>query len=185
MSTSRGPEQTGPRPHVRPAGTARAKGRGRPGLPEGSGERRHSRERALELSYEAEQKGLTVEELLSELPVVPGGYALELVTGLSERIDEVDGLIAFHSAGWAIDRMPAVDRCILRLATYELVAEPSVPLAVVIDEAVELAKEYSTEDSPRFVNGVLAAIADAVRLGLPEAAPSAGAGDGAGDGGAP
>lgn len=104
--------------------------------------------------------------------MAPAEYAVKLLRGLSGRRDEVDALVSAHAAGWAIERMPAVDRCILRLATYELVAEPSVPLAVVIDEAVELAKEYSTEDSPRFVNGVLAAIAGIVRPdGVPPAAP--------------
>jgi N utilization substance protein B len=109
-------------------------------------------------------------EVLAELPVAPAEYAVQLVTGLTERLDDVDELVSGHSSGWAIDRMPTVDRCILRLATYELISELDVPVAVVIDEAVELAKEYSTEDSPRFVNGVLAAIADTVRpKGSPEA----------------
>jgi N utilization substance protein B len=104
-------------------------------------------------------------DLLSELPLAPVEYAVQLVTGMTERLDDVDELISGHSSGWAIDRMPAVDRCILRIATYELISELDVPVAVAIDEAVELAKEYSTEDSPRFVNGVLAAIADTVRPG--------------------
>ena len=88
---------------------------------------------------------------------------MQLITGLTARLDDVDELVSGHSSGWALDRMPAVDRSILRIATYELISELDVPVAVVIDEAVELAKEYSTEDSPRFVNGVLAAIADTVR----------------------
>jgi N utilization substance protein B len=85
------------------------------------------------------------------------------VKGLTERLDDIDELVSGHSSSWAIDRMPAVDRAILRIATYELISELDVPVAVVIDEAVELAKEYSTEESPRFVNGVLAAIAATVR----------------------
>jgi transcription antitermination protein NusB len=128
-----------------------------------TGERRRARERALELVYEAEQKGVLPADLLPELPIPPDDYAVELVTGLTDHLEQVDDLISEHASGWAIDRMPAVDRGILRLGTYELLAQLGVPVAVVIDEAVELAKEYSTEDSPRFVNGVLAAIADEVR----------------------
>ena len=72
----------------------------------------------------------------------------------AERIDE---LVSSAAVGWELDRMPVVDRTILRLATWELLARPDVPVAVVIDEAVELAKQYSTEQSGGFVNGVLAA----------------------------
>jgi N utilization substance protein B len=127
------------------------------------GERRRSRERALELCYEADAKGVSAAELLAELPVAPEPYAVELVRGLGGAAARVDELIALHATGWAIDRMPTVDRTILRLGVYELLAEPGVPIAVVIDEAIELAKEYSTEDSGRYVNGVLAAVAAAVR----------------------
>lgn len=97
--------------------------------------------------------------------MAPTDFAVKLVEGVTEYLDEVDRLVSENSSGWAIDRMPVVDRCILRIGTYELLAELDVPVAVVIDEAVELAKEYSTEDSGRFVNGVLAAIADIVRPG--------------------
>jgi len=115
------------------------------------------------LGYEAEAKGILPSELVEELAVPPAEYALRIVLGLSDLLPEVDRLISEHSSGWALDRMPAVDRWILRIGTYELLSEPDVPVAVVIDEAVELAKQYSTEDSGRFVNGVLAAIADSVR----------------------
>jgi N utilization substance protein B len=158
VSTSPGPEPSRSRPARRPV--AHHAGSNFLG---GTGERRRSRERALELTYEAEQKGIYAVELLAELPLAPAEYAVQLVTGLTERLDDVDELVSGHSSGWALDRMPVVDRCILRIATYELISELDVPVAVVIDEAVELAKEYSTEDSPRFVNGVLAAIADTVR----------------------
>lgn len=117
----------------------------------------------MELCYEAETKGLASSDVIAELPVSPDSYALRLVEGLSGRTAEVDALISRHSSAWSLDRMPAVDRCLLRLSTYELLAEADVPLAVVIDEAVELAKEYSTEDSGRFVNGVLSSIAAEVR----------------------
>ena len=72
-------------------------------------------------------------------------------------------MISAHARNWDVDRMPALDRAILRLATYELIHRPDVPTAVVISEAVELAKSYSTDDSSRYVNGVLSAVAGAVR----------------------
>ena len=80
------------------------------------------------------------------------------------NIVSIDRMVAANATGWTIDRMPVLDRSILRLATYELIAEPEVPVAVIIDEAVELAKQYSTEFSGGFVNGVLATIARQVRV---------------------
>jgi N utilization substance protein B len=108
-------------------------------------------------------KDLTPEQILAALPVPPEPYAEELFLGVGRRADEVDDLVARHSTSWAIDRMPAIDRQLLRLATYELLDQPGVPIAVVIDEAVELAKQYSTDDSGRYVNGVLSAVAHEVR----------------------
>lgn len=128
-----------------------------------TGERRRSRERALELLYEAESKGVTAASLLSELKIRPERYATELVLGVGSHAAEIDSLIGRHSTDWSLDRMPAIDRQLLRLATFELLARPDVPTAVVLDEAVELAKSYSTENSGRFVNGVLAAIAAEIR----------------------
>jgi len=127
------------------------------------GARRRARERALELLYEAETKGLSPSELLAELPVAPEGYASQLVQGVERRGEEVNGLLRRHAAGWTVERMPAIDRCVLRIATYELLGEPDVPVAVVLDEAVDLAKAYSTEDSGRYVNGVLSGVAGEVR----------------------
>ncbi len=75
----------------------------------------------------------------------------------------MNALLTRHASGWTVERMPAVDRCVLRIATYELLGEPEVPVAVVLDEAVDLAKEYSTEDSGRYVNGVLSGVASEVR----------------------
>jgi len=85
-------------------------------------------------------------------------YAREIVDGVSDHRDEIDELIASYAQGWTIDRMPNVDRAVLRLASWELLHNSEVPAAVAIDEAVELAKEYSTDDSARFVNGVLGKI---------------------------
>ena len=147
--------------------------------PEGSprrtlpGARRRARERALELLYEAETKDLRPTELLAELPVAPEQYASELVLGVERRGEEVDRLLGRHATGWAVERMPMVDRCVLRMAAYELLGELEVPVAVVLDEAVELAKTYSTEDSGRYVNGVLSAVAAEVRTNEPEKADAA------------
>jgi N utilization substance protein B len=82
-------------------------------------------------------------------------YAREIVEGVVGNLPRLDEAIAASARGWAIDRMPSVDRTILRVATYELLCRDDVPVAVVIDEAVELAKSLSTDDSPAFVNGVL------------------------------
>jgi N utilization substance protein B len=93
------------------------------------------------------------------------------VRGADEHREEIDAIIRKYSEHWALERMPAVDRTILRLGTYELVWLREVPTAVVITEAVELAKQYSTKDSGRFVNGLLSRISDEVR----------GSGDGTGE----
>ena len=124
-----------------------------------AGSRREARERALELLYEAYAKGIAVSEVLAGLAVSPDPYAESLVRGVEDRAEQVDELISKFAKGWTIDRMPVMDRTLLRIAVVELVASPDMPIAVVISEAVELAKRYSTEDSSRFVNGVLASIA--------------------------
>ena len=113
--------------------------------------------------YEAETKDLSPTQLLAELPVAPEEYASQLVLGVERRAEEVNRLLGCHATGWAVERMPMVDRCVLRMAAYELLDELEVPVAVVLDEAVELAKTYSTEDSGRYVNGVLSAVATEVR----------------------
>ena len=125
--------------------------------------RREARERALSLLYEAEAKGASPEAVLEDLPVRPDAFAADLVAGVGARAAEIDDIIARHAIGWALDRMPAIDRAVLRLATYELLARADVPTAVVLSEAVELATAYSTEESGRFVNGVLSAVAAEVR----------------------
>lgn len=127
------------------------------------GTRREARERALGLLYEADAKGQTLVEVLDDLPIVPEPFVLEVVRGVEGRVVEIDQLIADHSIAWTVDRMPVVDRTLLRMATFELLERADVPTGVVISEAVELAKRYSTEESGRFVNGVLAAIAGVVR----------------------
>jgi transcription antitermination protein NusB len=131
--------------------------------------RRESRERALGLCYELEVRDISVIELLADLPVEPDAYALELLQGVEEHCADLDQLLREYSEHWAVERMPAVDRAVLRLGCYELAHEPDVPTAVVISEAVDLAKQYSTKDSGRFVNGLLARIAEQVRTPSPSA----------------
>ena len=87
-------------------------------------------------------------------------YAREIVDGVTDHREEIDELIVSYAQGWTLDRMPHVDRSLLRIASWEILYNDEVPVAVAIDEAIELAKEYSTEDSSRFVNGVLGKIAD-------------------------
>lgn len=127
------------------------------------GSRREARETALGLLYEADVRGEPPAETLARQIVPPVEYACTLVAGVSEHLDEIDALIERHARGWTVARMPAIDRAVLRIATYELAHRPDVPTGAAVDEAVELAKAYSTEDSSRFVNGVLGAVARAIR----------------------
>lgn len=129
----------------------------------GEGPRHQARERALGLLYEAEIKHVGPEELLAVLPVAPDPFATSLVRGVARHGARIDELLSAAAVGWEVERMAAVDRAVLRLAVYELLEEPDIPVAVVLDEAVELAKQYSTEESGRFVNGVLATVAADVR----------------------
>jgi len=121
------------------------------------------RKRALDILFESELQGLPVGGTLAERlevndpPVHP--YTVQLVEGVAAEAERIDALIAKHAKGWTLDRMPTVDRNLLRIATYEITAVEDVPSAVAIAEAVELAKELSTDDSPGFINGVLSAIA--------------------------
>lgn len=125
--------------------------------------RSEARERALDLLYEADAKDLSVAEVLTALPVPPDDLAVLLVEGVAARRVEIDALLAEHARGWTLERMPVIDRTVLEVAVFELMGRPDVPTAVVIDEAVELAKRFSTDDSGRFVNGMLATIAPLVR----------------------
>jgi transcription antitermination protein NusB len=129
----------------------------------GEGPRHEARERALALLYEGEMKRLGVAQVLAALAVAPDPFTVALVEGTAAHQERIDALMADAAQGWDVQRMPVLDRSILRLATYELIAEADVPVAVVIDEAVELAKQYSTEFSGGFVNGVLSTIARQVR----------------------
>jgi transcription antitermination protein NusB len=131
-----------------------------------SGAPRHQqRERALSLLYEAELKGQSPLEVLEGLPVTPDAYVCTLLEGAMATRTEADTRITAASVGWPLNRMAVIDRLVLRLAVAELLAADGPPLAVVIDEAVELVKTYSTDDSGSFVNGILSTIAAEVRPG--------------------
>lgn len=129
----------------------------------GIGSRREARERALALLYEAEVKDRPIVDVLAELPVAPEPFAVELVTGVDEHRAELDALLTRFARDWPLARMPALDRAVLRMGCFELCHRPDVPTGAVLSEAVELASAYSTDDSGRFVNGVLSAIATEVR----------------------
>lgn len=126
--------------------------------------RHQARKRAVDLLFEAEARGLTPAEVadaraaLAEAqpdvaPLHP--YTAAVARGASEHAAHIDDLITAHLQGWTLDRLPAVDRAILRVAVWELLHADDVPEPVAVDEAVQLAKELSTDESPGFVNGVL------------------------------
>lgn len=137
-------------------------GAGKPGR---SDARSEAREQAVMLLYESEQRGVRVAELLEDRPIVSEELTLLLVMGVEAGREGLDRAITDHAKGWTIERMPALDRAILRIGIFELRERTDVPTAVVIDEAVELAKRFSTDDSGKFVNGVLAAVAREARPG--------------------
>jgi N utilization substance protein B len=126
--------------------------------------RSKARKRALDVLFEAELRGLPVLDLLAERitlgspPVSP--YAADLVRGVTVHKARIDELIGEYAEGWTLDRMPAVDRNVLRIGLYELLWADDVPDGVAISEAVLLARDLSTDASPTFVNGLLARIAD-------------------------
>jgi putative hydrolase of the HAD superfamily len=127
-------------------------------------ERRSARERALELLYEVEIKGSSVDDVLAGLPVAPAELAVELVRGVDGHAERIDAILTERVAPrWTLKRLAAVDRAVLRLGTYELLDRPDRSQAVIINEAVVLARRFGTDDSPRFVNGVLSAVAADVR----------------------
>jgi len=125
------------------------------------GVRRRARELALQILYQRELSGTDVEAIFSEFdelqhaPAATRDFAVTLVRGVIARIEELDGWLGEQADHWRLDRMAAVDRNLLRLALYELLFEKETPSAVVIDEAVEIAKRFGSERSSQFVNGVL------------------------------
>jgi N utilization substance protein B len=126
-------------------------------------ERSDARERALYLLYEAYSKEISPTDALALQVLEPDELTTLLVGGVTAHVAELDAAIAAKAKGWSLSRMPVLDLSVLRLGSFELAHRPDVPVAVVIDEAVELAKRFSTDDSGRFVNGVLAALAPELR----------------------
>lgn len=124
--------------------------------------RSKARKAALDLLYEGDIRNRPSLELLNErittLDYLIRDYTRELVTGVSEKKSKLDEIILMRAKGWDLDRMPVLDRNILRLAAYELLWLGDIPESVAISEAVELAKNLSTEESASYINGVLAAI---------------------------
>jgi transcription antitermination protein NusB len=129
--------------------------------------RHHARKRAVDLLFEAEARGLTPVEVADVRTALaqanPDVSALHAYTdavarGVGDQIAHIDDLISTHLQGWTLDRLPAVDRAILRVAVWELLYADDVPEPVAVDEAVQLAKELSTDESPGFINGVLGQI---------------------------
>ncbi len=115
------------------------------------------REQALNLLYESEMKGVSPMELAQKLPMAPEENVLKILEGVQKNQKTIDELILRFAEGWELERMPLIDLAIMRIAVYEL-QKTDVPPNVVLNEAVELSKEYSTLDSGRFVNGVLASV---------------------------
>jgi N utilization substance protein B len=124
--------------------------------------RREARRLAVSILYQADVSGRPSAEVLEERRVVGErvpGFTEDVVVGVATHQAELDRLVGDHAEGWTVARMAAVDRTLLRVACYEMLFRPDVPPAVAIDEAVEAAKELSTGDSGRFINGVLGRIA--------------------------
>jgi N utilization substance protein B len=119
--------------------------------------RAKARKRALDILYASEMRNRSTEDALGELsdagPV--NDYTLRLVRGVTEHRDRIDEVISGYAKGWSLARMPAVDRNVLRLATFEILYVDEVPYAVAVSEAMHLVRNLSTDESPGFVNGVL------------------------------
>jgi transcription antitermination protein NusB len=131
--------------------------------------RRRARKKALDVLYEADLRDASIGETLRATvaraePPRPLylDYTERVVRGVEEHLDRIDELIGSYAEGWTLDRMPPVDRNLARIAVYELLYADDIDTPVAISEAVELAKQLSTDDSPRFLNGLLGRIADYV-----------------------
>lgn len=133
--------------------------------------RTKARKRALDMLFQADVRGVPVQDILEREAVRAANeperlaswlYAREIIDGVIDHADAIDELISAAAQGWTLERMPNVDRALLRIATWEMLHNDEVPLPVAINEAINLAQEYSTEDSSRFINGVLGGIAETV-----------------------
>ena len=128
--------------------------------------RSKARTRALDILFEADQRGINAETLLDERLLDResragnNAYTADLVRGVVGRWNDINAALTDYSQSWTIDRMPAVDRAILRLGAWEVLWNDEIPDAVAISEAVALATELSTDESPAFVNGLLGRLAE-------------------------
>ena len=129
----------------------------------GFGVRREAREDALAVLYEIEMSGRSIGDALACRSVPLSEYAVELVSGVEHDAVRIDGLLRCHLIGWNLERMAVVDRILARMAVWELVHRSDVPTGVVLSEAVALATQYCGRESPKFLNGVLSAVAQDVR----------------------
>ncbi|MDO8886519.1 transcription antitermination factor NusB [Candidatus Oleimmundimicrobium sp.] len=127
-------------------------------------ERRRARKVALEILYQKDILDESIDEIIkarklagkeSKIPE----FAVKLVNGVEKYRDKIDKIIKEHTDNWLIERMPIVDRNIIRIGVYEMIAEPDIPISVSINEAIELAKTYGSSESSKFVNGILGQIA--------------------------
>lgn len=120
--------------------------------------RRKARKRALDLLFESEMRGVVATELLATRPsneLSQGEYVQTLVSGVSEHRAKIDELINTYAEGWDMDRMPVIDRNLLRIALFEILWNPEVDDKVAVSESVEIAQELSTKDSASYINGIL------------------------------
>jgi N utilization substance protein B len=127
--------------------------------------RSDARERAFNVLFESDVRGCTPHETITRIQVPFDELTMLLIEGVATQQTRIDELLASHSHSWTLDRMLATDRNVLRLGTFELLVRSEVPTAVILNEAVRLAKRFGSDDSGRFVNGVLAAVARVVRAG--------------------
>lgn len=130
------------------------------------GARTKARKRAADILFEAEQRGVDPLKLLADRVAVPHTeasvpqYTVEIVEGVVAHRERIDEVLETYSQGWTLARMPAVDRALLRIGTWEVLFNDDVPDAVALDEAVDLAGDLSTDESPAFVNGLLGRVKD-------------------------
>lgn len=136
---------------------------GRSSRSAGNDARSDARERALHLLYEAHAKSATGASVIESQVLPVDDLVLEIVSGVDSVTAIADEIIAENAIGWTLARMPVIDLIVLRIAIFELKSRPDVPTAVILNEAVELAKTFSTDESGRFVNGILSTIAKKVR----------------------
>lgn len=137
---------------------------GRPSRSAGNDARSDARERALHLLYEAHAKSSSGASVVESQVLAVDDLVLEIVAGVDAVSAKADDLIAENAIGWTLARMPVIDLIVLRIAIFELISRSDVPTAVILNEAVELAKTFSTDESGRFVNGILSTISKKVRL---------------------